>query len=52
MGDEGQEEEGEKKAKKTTTMCTKFKRENLKGKGHFGGMDVDRRIILKWIIKK
>jgi hypothetical protein len=25
--------------------------ENLKGRDHLEGLDVDRRIILKWILK-
>jgi hypothetical protein len=25
---------------------------NVKGRGHFGGLDVNMRIVLKWISKK
>jgi hypothetical protein len=33
-------------------MHTRFKKKNFKGRNHFGGLDVDGRIILKCISNK
>jgi hypothetical protein len=33
-------------------MYTKFYSENLKGRDHLGAAKVDRRIILKWMLKE
>jgi hypothetical protein len=32
------------------TVCTQFWSENLKGIEHLGDLDVDGRIILKWLL--
>jgi len=32
-------------------MSTKFWLENMKGSDHLEGLDVGRRIILKWVLK-
>jgi hypothetical protein len=33
-------------------MHSKFRSEILKGRGHLGDLDVERRIILEWISQK
>jgi hypothetical protein len=33
-------------------MHTQFLSENLKGRDHLENIDVDGRVILKWILKK
>jgi hypothetical protein len=33
-------------------MHKKFWTENLKGRGHVEGLDIDGRIILRWLLRK
>jgi hypothetical protein len=33
-------------------MLIKFLSENIKGRDFFEGQDEDRRVILKWVLKK
>jgi hypothetical protein len=33
-------------------MCIQFSSENLKGRDHLEDLDVDRRIISEWVLRK